>query len=190
GGRSDLSGNLEHERLHCRVLLVLLRFLDFELLGLDGGVRQSIKLFVCVYRSRRGFQRKRIALADHPCEPEVLRPRYGVGDHVEQFLPAGAVALQLLDRRDSLLQDYLLFLEGLDLQLGLLQIRLLRRQSLDFRVFFVELVLPRVIEKSEYQGAENQSRADEYHRQRCSRVYRTPGGLWSNLSKKVYADHG
>ena len=98
--------------------------------------------------------------------------------------------MQLLDRRDSLLQDYLLFLEGLDLQLGLLQIRLLRRQSLDFRVFFVELVLPRIIEKSKYQGAEDQSRADEYHRQRRSRVYRTPGGLWSNLSKKVYADHG
>src|SRR2546430_9655385 len=56
------------------------------------------------------------------CALPIFRPRYGIGDHVEQFLPAGAVALQLLDRRDSLLQDYLLFLEGLDLQLGLLQI--------------------------------------------------------------------
>jgi len=36
---------------------------------------------------------------------------------------AGAVSLQLLDRRNALLQNHLLLLERLDLQLGLLQIR-------------------------------------------------------------------
>ncbi len=83
-----------------------------------------------------------------------------------------------------------MFLERLDLLLGLLQIRLLCGQFLYICVYAIELGLPGVIEKSENQRAENQSRADEYPRQRCSRVYRTPCGLRSNLSKKVYADHG
>src|SRR6266571_4070119 len=101
-----------------------------------------------------------------------------------------AIALQLFDRRDPLLQDHLLLFEHFNLLLGLFQIRLLRGQLLDFRVFFAELVLPGVIEKSKNQGAEHQSRANEHHRHRCSRVHRTPRGFRSNLSKKVYADHG
>jgi len=63
-----------------------------------------------------------------PCGPFSVSQRFSVRDTVlatisSSFLPAGAVALQLLDRRNSLLQDYLLLFERFDLQLVCFQIR-------------------------------------------------------------------
>src|SRR6266702_281909 len=134
-----------------------------------------------------------VAFANHLGQPEVFRPRDGIGDHVQQFLPASAVALQLLDRRHALLQNHFLLFEGFHLQLGLFQVCLLRLQPLDLGILIVQLFLPGVVEEPKNQGPENQSRANEHHGRHSSRVHRrhsTPCGPRSNLSKKVYANHG
>src|SRR5258708_2353061 len=69
-------------------------------------------------------------------------------------------------------------------------IRLLRGQRLDPGVFFIQLLLPGVIEESKNQRAKNQARANENDRKRGSRVHRPACGLRSNLSKQVYSNHG
>ena len=52
-------------------------------------------------------------LLRHRRQPQIFGPRYRIGDSVQQFLAAGAIALQLLDRGYALLQYLFLFLEQL-----------------------------------------------------------------------------
>ncbi len=121
----DLCANRESKGLDCGVFVVLLRFLNLDLLEVAGTLQRGDEVRHGIDRSRRPFQVYRGAFLRHGHEPEVLRARNRVGYLVQQFLPAGAVALQLLDGGDALLQHRLLLFEGLHLQLDLFQLRLL-----------------------------------------------------------------
>ncbi len=78
-------------------------------------------------------------------QPEVLGARYRVGDFIQQFLAARAIALQLFDRADPLLQNLFLLFKSFHLQLDLFQFGLLRRQRLDSLGLIRQLRLPRMV---------------------------------------------
>src|SRR5215469_1335713 len=115
--RRNFGRNLEVKGLNSGVLIVLLRFFDLDLLEISRPLQCSNKVRYGVDGSRRTFHRKIWALARHRGQPQILGARYGVRHHVQQLLAAGAIALQLLDSIDALLQNRLLFFEGFHLQL-------------------------------------------------------------------------
>ena len=135
GRWSDFGGNLELEGLHRGVLLVLLGFLDFDLGEIAGTLQRGDEIGDAVDGSRGAVDGQVVAFANHRSEPQILGARDGAGDLVQQFLAAGAIALQLFDGGDALLQDRFLLLEGFDLLLDLFEVGLLRLQLLDRGVF-------------------------------------------------------
>jgi hypothetical protein len=89
-----------------------------------------------------------------------------------------------------LLENLLLLIKGFDLLLDVLEIGLLGLQRLDLIVLGIELLLPRVEEKTKNENAEYEARANKQDGKRCPRIDRPARRLGPNLSEKVYANHG
>jgi hypothetical protein len=86
---------------------------------------------------RSSLQCQLRALLGHGRQPKILCAGNRVRHLIQQFLASGAVPLQLLNRLYPLLKHDFLLIECLDLQLDLLQFRLLCLQLLNSLVLVV-----------------------------------------------------
>ena len=100
-----------------------MRLLDFDLIEIARALQLGYEIGHGVDRGRFALDAQRIAFARYRRQPQRVGAHHGVRQRVHQLLAAGAVALQLLDHVDALLQDVFLALERLHLRLQVLKAR-------------------------------------------------------------------
>ena len=103
--RIDFCVQLEHERLHAFLFVLLVDSLISTFWKYPDRFIAVMKLATELIEADEPSMLSVLPLRVIVGQPQIFRARNRVGHHVQQFLPAGAVALQLLDRVHALLQN-------------------------------------------------------------------------------------
>ena len=107
--------------------VVLFRFVDLNLVEVARALELGDEIGDGVDAAGFADDVEAVALAFQAGEPELVNADDSVGDHLEQFLSAGAILLQVFDDADLGLQGGFLRFEAVNFLLDYLQVGLDRK---------------------------------------------------------------
>src|SRR5215470_13455176 len=161
GSGADGGGHLETERLRSLRDVIFFRLRYLDLVEIAGTLELRDEIRDGINGSRFALKVQRILRPFKGDEPQAIDSNYGVGDHLEEFLPSRAVLLQSFDNVDPLLQYRLLAFELLDFRFDLFEAGLFGPQGSNLLVRGLEVPLTLHIEKEQDHSCDTNSRGQK-----------------------------